>query len=232
MGAMYTNLTLRGPRLDAVLSYLNAQKISAYVAEPQPGIVVVFDELSDTQDDRIITARAAALSQQFACGALAVLDHDDDVLAYWLYENGALLDHYDSLPGYFIGEDMPPSGGDAAALCRVFGVDAAQVDAVQRILSASSAPPDFDVSPTELMNVMMHQPEKAPELMAKLMGRSTEDDPDAPANYFMAMDRYAALVKALGLPDCVVSAGFTYIARGEIPEGLSADDLKRSGAVS
>lgn len=191
MGAFYTNLTLHGPNLDAVLAYLNAQQISAYVAEPQPGMVVVYDEISDESQDVItLMGLAERLSRQFDCGALAVLNHDDDILAFWLYENGEQRDQYDSCPGYFTGEEAPPAGGDAAVLCRVFGVDAAQAAELETILRTE------------------------------------------PMGYVFASGRHSDMVDVLGLPDCAVSFGFGYIARGEVPEGLSADDLKRCGANS
>jgi hypothetical protein len=191
MGAFYTNLTLRGPNLETVLSYLNAEQTSAYLAEPQPGTVVVYDEVSDeSQDDAALMALAERLTRQFDCGALAVLNHDDDILAFWLYEKGAQLDQYDSCPGYFTGEEAPPAGGDAAALCRVFGVDAAKAAELETILRT------------------------------------------APEGYVFASGRHEDIVDVLGLPDCVVSFGFRYLSTGDLPDGLSGDDLKRSGPQS
>lgn len=77
MGSFYTNFTLRGPTRDAVQQYLNAQAIVAYLAAPEAGAVVVYDQQADEQDEAIITSRAAQLSRQFACPVLAVLVHDD-----------------------------------------------------------------------------------------------------------------------------------------------------------
>ena len=63
---------------------------------------------------------------------LAVLNHDDDILFYHLYERGAKTDEYCSTPGYFSGEDSPPSGGDARKLCRAF--ESPNTDGVEAIL--------------------------------------------------------------------------------------------------
>jgi hypothetical protein len=67
---------------------------------------------------------------------LAVLLHDSDILWYQLYEDGKLLDQYNSMPGYWSGSaNEPPHGGDAAKLCAAFGCK--EPDAVERILRAT-----------------------------------------------------------------------------------------------
>ncbi|MEP6999866.1 MAG: hypothetical protein ABI969_05275 [bacterium] len=86
-----------------------------------------------------MTDLAALLSAGLECAALAVLNHDDDVLSYTLLERGKVVDEYNSSPAYF--DDAPeaaPSGGDAALLCSAFGVDghASEVAAVLRIASS------------------------------------------------------------------------------------------------
>lgn len=132
MGNFYVNYTLRG---------LSQQDVAAAVADRRARVtpvhnncVVVFDEASDSQNATIIGDLASKLSRKFACPVLAVLDHDDDILWYQLYEKGELTDEYDSTPGYFDTDAEPstPGGGDAARLCAAFGGDAATVDTVLR----------------------------------------------------------------------------------------------------
>lgn len=56
--------------------------------------------------------------------ALHALVHDDDVMAYWLWEEGELVDWFWSRPGYFGEEtraEQEPMKGDAKALARVLG---------------------------------------------------------------------------------------------------------------
>jgi hypothetical protein len=67
-----------------------------------------------------------------------ILNHDDDILWYQLFENGKLIDEYDSTPGYFDKSAGPssPSGGNARALCHAFQSE--NVDEVERILKTSS----------------------------------------------------------------------------------------------
>jgi hypothetical protein len=121
MGSFYTNITLRGPHQDQIVEALTRQGNRAYVSPTVSGFTVVYDERCDTQDTDFMHSLAASLSAQFECPALAVLNHDDDILWYRLYERGQLVDEYDSTPGYFEGKRSTPSGGNAAKLCELMG---------------------------------------------------------------------------------------------------------------
>ncbi len=137
MGNFYTNYTLRGASPQAVATALAGR--TAIVTPEHNGTVVVFDEESDSQDSGVIAQLGAHLSSQLRCAVLAVLNHDDDVLFYQLFDGGSLADEYCSAPGYFSGDDSPASGGDAQKLCSAFGVSS--VEAVSPILHA---PDDSD----------------------------------------------------------------------------------------
>lgn len=133
MGGFYTNYTLRGPSQKAVARALEGRK--AIVSPESNRCVVVFDEKSDAQDKSAIGALAMRLSGSLYCPVLAVLDHDDDILWYQLYENGRLTDQYDSWPDYFNPSPKPsgPAGGNAERLCRAFGAsDPGAVEAILR----------------------------------------------------------------------------------------------------
>lgn len=134
MGNFYTNYTLTGPTTQAVVAALGGR--SAIVTQAQEGCVVVFDEESEEQDTDVITMLASRLSRKLGCPVLAVFNHDDDILAYWLYLSGELADEYDSSPAYFdpaAEEVSPPAGGDAQKLCNAFGASAvADVESVLR----------------------------------------------------------------------------------------------------
>jgi hypothetical protein len=246
MGNFYTNITLRGPELDPVLAYLDAEAIVAYVGAPQPGYVVVYDRASESQDEAILMARAAQLSRHFSCVAFAVLNHDDDVLAYWLYENGVQIDSYNSLPGWETGDESPPSGGDAAALCRVFGVPETQAESIEDILRADSNEnaqlpfgPGSDITLAELMSAAI-SPERMADLMRRLLGVESLEGltPDEIArrmqssggrDYTSAVDRHGTLAEALNVPGCTVGFGFDTIHDGDLPGDLSDDDLWLTG---
>lgn len=249
MGGMYTNITLRGPTLDSVLAYLNAQAIVAYVAAPQGPYVVVYDQASESQEEAILTARTEQLSRQFECAALAALNHDDDILMYWLYEKGEQIDHYDSAPGYFTGRKRSPVGGNAATLCRVFGIDSSKANEIETILRASSdstVPLSFSpgilFEPANFINNMDTFDERMTDWVRRLLGLESLDDKEglealiqrmqSTIDYSSAMDRHEALLKMLNLPDCTVGFGFDYLDRGDIPDGLSRDDLQLTGPIS
>ncbi len=136
MGNFYTNFTLRGPSPQSVAKALQGR--SAFVTPSQNGCVVVYEEASDDQDLDAIMALASHLSGELNCPVLAVLNHDDDVFWYFLYDGGEPVDQYDSTPGYFEDryEDSVPEGGDAVLLCRTFGAEA--VPAVEDVLRAPS----------------------------------------------------------------------------------------------
>ncbi|HZZ44832.1 MAG TPA: hypothetical protein VFE58_17980 [Tepidisphaeraceae bacterium] len=135
MGNFYVNFTIRGVTQHAAAEALSGRR--AIVSPPVNGAVVVFDSRSDEQDEGVIRDLASQLSKKLGAAVLAVMNHDDDIFWYELYESGKRIDEYNSSPGYFDwdgeGEMPGPAGGDAKALCRVFGCkDAAAVETILR----------------------------------------------------------------------------------------------------
>lgn len=57
-----------------------------------------------------------------------------------------------------------------------------------------------------------------------VLRKSSYDD----GGYAFAFERHADLARALGIPRFGVGAGFRYVSDGELPEGLSEDDLLRT----
>jgi hypothetical protein len=137
MGSFYTNISLKGPDQEQLVNHLNGIRRRTFVSPTINGVTVVFDEESESQDDAILTELATELSRKFDCVALAVLNHDDDVLWYQLCQSGKLTDEYNSSPNYFDGGYAAPSGGDAAKLCAAFGVEQARMAVVARTLRGS-----------------------------------------------------------------------------------------------
>lgn len=127
MGNFYVSFAVRVADPAVVAATLGKHGRSAFVSPEQGGIVHFYDEKSDEQDVLIIEELGALASGEMATTVLAVLNHDDDVLQYWLFENGELTDTYNSFPGYFGSEDddqddgVLPQGGDAAKLVRALG---------------------------------------------------------------------------------------------------------------
>lgn len=136
MGNFYVNYTLRGVTQEAAAKSLAGR--TCIVTPTVNETIVVFDEESDNQDQRVISRLATKLSQNLRCPVLAVLNHDDDILWYQLYTDGKLCDEYDSSPGYFDQSAKPsaPVGGDAAKLCSAFG--SGKPEEVERVLRKSA----------------------------------------------------------------------------------------------
>lgn len=191
MGNFYTNITLQGPSQAEVIETVRRLGRTAYVSPTINDYTVVYDRETEDQDVAVLEDLAALLSDRLKCVALAVLNHDDDVLLYRLYDSGDLLDAYDPSPGGFYDEDdddfdddddddlfdeEPPMPGDADALCAAVGM-----------------------------------PEMAPRVDQIL----NEDE-----DYVFAIDRHDDLAQALHLPMHAVGVGYDYIEMDDVPEDV------------
>ena len=133
MGSFYTNHTVRGPSQAELLDWLRDRP--AFVSKSERGLSVVLDAECEDQDGEVLASLAADISGQMNCHVLAVLNHDDDVLYFELYENGEKIDEYNSSPAFFddSADSNEPKGGNAALLSSVFGAsDPAKVEATLR----------------------------------------------------------------------------------------------------
>ncbi len=204
MGNFYVNVTLKGPGRDQVAAALAEVGCDAYLSPTVGGVTTVCEAVCDSQDADHIRAFAAKLSECLGCPALAVLNHDDDLLWYGLYAAG-LLDHeYNSAPDFFeeeflgVDDDLDldddgvsiPEGGDAQALCAAFGPTA---------------------DPSEVESIL----------------RALDDE----TGYVFAFERHQALAKALGLPAFTVCCGYRELERGAFPPGYGEADFVRCAAV-
>lgn len=122
MGNFYTNISLKTSNQQAIVDFMNEHRRRAFISPAENGYICVFDELCDNQDGYEISKLGKALSKHLNCAAISVLNHDDDIFWYQVYQNGKVLDEYNSTPGYFSGSSTPPQIGDPSILCEVFGV--------------------------------------------------------------------------------------------------------------
>ena len=125
VGNFYTNFTVRGPAQEQVVDALRTRHRQAFVSPAVNEMVVIYDAECDQQNADVIVALGRDLSAALACPILGVLNHDDDILCYWLFQRGELLDEYNSCPDYFeptlYGQaPAAPAGGDVGKLCSVF----------------------------------------------------------------------------------------------------------------
>lgn len=136
MGNFYVNFTVKSDDSRRIAGLLERGGRKAFVTPAINGYVVVCEEDSDSQDTRVIEALGAQLARDRNGPVLAVLNHDDDILCYWLFQEGRLTDSYNSCPDYF-GDDETEeseSGGDSQRLCAIFSVpdQASRVETVLR----------------------------------------------------------------------------------------------------
>jgi hypothetical protein len=122
MGLFYTNIILYKVSRQKIINYFDKEKRIAYLSVSAGDFSVVYDKNSENQDKNELMRLAESLTRKLHCSALASLVHDSDIFLYWLYENGKLVDTYDSLPDYFEAESKKsmPEGGDAEILCATF----------------------------------------------------------------------------------------------------------------
>ncbi len=136
MGNFYVNFSVKGADAEQVARLLEREKRQAIVASAENDFVVAYDEEADNQSTKIILGLGSLLSRELECPTLAVLNHDDDVLCYWLFAWGKLSDSYNSDPDAFVEEDGTPpwQAGDAGTLCAVLGRPdhAQEVEAILR----------------------------------------------------------------------------------------------------
>lgn len=220
MGNFYTNITLRGASHDRITRLLSAWGERAYVSPMLNECIVVYPASTESQDVGLLNALAARLSTEASCPALAVLNHDDDVLAYWLFVRGRLLDSYDSSPGYFGDldeEEMEDEEDD-------FEQDDSEED--------DFGDDDFDEQDmgdtpeggdaVVLCSAFGVRDSAISEVEEVLRTRQSWDEA---IGYLFASDRHADLVSALGLPECAVGFGYTYLDSGETPEDIDPSAL-------
>jgi hypothetical protein len=138
VGNFYVNFTVKDTEQKPVAEILQRAGRSAFIAPPQDGCVVVYDEAAEAQAEETIHEVGTLLSSATGQPVVAFLNHDDDILCYWLFEGGEATDSYNSNPDYFSDDDPEPEsieqGGDVERLCTALrsGADRAAVDALLR----------------------------------------------------------------------------------------------------
>jgi hypothetical protein len=148
MGNFYTNVTLRVSDDRPVIEYLTERRRNAFVSGPEKNALVVFDSESEAQNYSVLRALAADLSKWLDCTALAVLNHDDDVLLYTLAHQGRIIDDYNSAPDYFDEDSSAKRGGDAKQLARLFDASS-RASEIEGLLAREAGDDDGFVFETE-----------------------------------------------------------------------------------
>ncbi|HWE64713.1 MAG TPA: hypothetical protein VHB98_23610, partial [Chloroflexota bacterium] len=125
------NIVLKGSSQEQVVTYLEQHKQRAFVSPTRNELTFVY------ATDDAWNPLAEALSRTYGCAALFESVYDSDIFQYMLYEQGNLIDQYNSAPDYWDGEEWAdpesdeevqdhqpePVGGDARVLCAAFGAE-------------------------------------------------------------------------------------------------------------
>jgi hypothetical protein len=102
MGAFFTNCNVRTTDTKKCAKALESSSgLRALMTDSMNGWVTVYDEESESQDIEILRRLAKKLSAELKSAAIGVLVHDSDIFQYLIYENGELVDQFDSKPDYF-----------------------------------------------------------------------------------------------------------------------------------
>jgi len=199
MGNWYTNVSVKGAQQSGVVAVLEELGRRAYVTPEASGWVVVYDQQTDEFDLGILESLALTLSTRLSCITLASCNADDDVLWLALYENGGLSTRYASSRKTFEdGDEFPEVDETAQVLARIFQRPEAK-NQVWRLLRKSHG----------ILGLL--------SLYLKIrMG------------YVVEVERHLDLSNLLGMPRAAVGFGYRYINKGDTPEGMERETLRRT----
>jgi len=118
VGNKYANHSVKTTDQKRVADVMRRTGRRAFVSRPQNGYVVVYDQKVDEPGTAAVVEVGALLSKEIGVPVLCVLNYDDDILCYWLFEQDKLIDEFNSRPDYFSEiKGAPPQGGDVERLC-------------------------------------------------------------------------------------------------------------------
>jgi hypothetical protein len=199
MGNWYTNVAVKGAQQAEVAAALEELGRRAYVTPETSGWIVVYDQQTDDFDLSILESLALTLSTRLSSTALASCNADDDVLWLALYENGTLSTRYASSRKEFEdGDEFPDLQETAEVLSRVF-------------------------EKPEVKNQVFSLLRKAHGILGLLsFYRKLR------IAYVVEVQRHLDLSDLLGMPRAAVGLGYTYINKGETPEGIDREALRRT----
>jgi hypothetical protein len=99
MGAFFVNYQIRCDDQAKVLTAIGElAQGRAYISPPKYGWVTVYDEISENQDAYEIGRLGSELSTKLETVVFAFLVNDSTMFVYYLFDNGDLLDEYNSNP--------------------------------------------------------------------------------------------------------------------------------------
>jgi hypothetical protein len=198
MGNWYTNIALKEVSPSDVLRNLSDLGRRAIVNPAQNGWVTVFDEQCDNFDLDTLESLALTLSLRLCCTALPSFNADDDILWLAIYQDGRRVSRYASSVEHFEDANEFPPVREVAADLCRIFEKPDRLNHVRRILGLGHSVLGL-LRPINLRIA-----------------------------YVVEIERHIDLAKALGLPSASVGLGYTYVARGELAEGMQAENLLKT----
>ena len=102
MGSFFVNVNVRATDRQAVEKEVKAlNTAAAWVTGAKNGWITIYEEGASTQDEDRIRKLTERVSAGLKAPAIAFLVHDSDFLCYWLFDDGRLIDDFNSCPDYF-----------------------------------------------------------------------------------------------------------------------------------
>jgi hypothetical protein len=99
MGSFFVNYQIKSnDQAKVVAAASELVQGRAYVSPPKTGWVTLYDETSDQQDAYEIGRLGSELSTKLETVVFAFIVHDSSMFIYYLFDNGDLLDEYNSTP--------------------------------------------------------------------------------------------------------------------------------------
>ena len=219
------NITIKGPDQLDVADFLENSFRDAIVSPKVQNCIVVCDKYLDDQDVSVMEELSARLSKRFSSPVISILNHDDDLLYYQLYENGDKKDEYISNPAFWDGRRSffsKPKGGDVKKLCSLFNPEA-DSKKISKILKRSVT---WKILSGFIMFLLLFIfREKTPKSLNVFLINHK-------LGYTFEVERHEELCKALGIPDFAAGFGYRYFANGEVPMGLIGENFSRTVKTS
>jgi hypothetical protein len=106
-GSFYSNIIVLSIEHEKLLSVMLQMGLAAYYVYKDK-ISVIFEQKIDEQDIEYGINLTKGLSEKLNSITIYTTNHDSDILIMYIYKNGEQLFCYNSDPGYFDGEDLPP----------------------------------------------------------------------------------------------------------------------------
>lgn len=101
MGTFLTNVHIQTTSPEQVIEAMQSLEVrGAWLSGPNGPWITLWDSMGLTRSEEV----AQHLSRQLEAPVITFMVHDSDILMYQLYDNGQMLDEYNSCPGYFDGD--------------------------------------------------------------------------------------------------------------------------------